>query len=456
MTTYNSYDIRQLVDELVGSKIRIRGRLHTTRKTGQLCFMVLRYQNISIQAVAHKKGVNDFNDLVKMPTESVIILKGLLKSSPFDINFTSYKKIELEVEGWELVTRSEPLSFSIDDANDFGNGIRSDVGNQVRYDHRWLDLRTPVNNAIFKLQSGISTLFREYLVTNNFVEIHSPKTIGVKSEGGANVFALKYFDRDAYLAQSPQLYKQMAINADMDRVFEVGPIFRAEYSFSNRHLCEFTGLDLEMTISESNNYNELIHMIWGTMIHIFDGLQTNYKQEIETVRYKLPFTDLVYQKEPLIINWLTGITLLKEAGFEQNPMDDLSTENERELGNIIKTKYNSDIFVLFGYPTTVRPFYTMRSEEDPSFTYSWDIIMRGQEISSGAQREHRYDVLLTQVVECGVDPTSLHDYIASFSNGSFPHGGTGFGLERILTFFLELGNIRQASLCPRDPKRLNP
>jgi aspartyl-tRNA synthetase len=174
------------------------------------------------------------------------------------------------------------------------------------------------------------------------------------------------------------------------------------------------------------------------------------------VRYKLPFTDLVYQKEPLIINWLTGITLLKEAGFEQNPMDDLSTENERELGNIIKTKYNSDIFVLFGYPTTVRPFYTMRSEEDPSFTYSWDIIMRGQEISSGAQREHRYDVLLTQVVECGVDPTSLHDYIASFSNGSFPHGGTGFGLERILTFFLELGNIRQASLCPRDPKRLNP
>ena len=179
-----------------------------------------------------------------------------------------------------------------------------------------MDLRAPVNNAIFKIQSGVVNVFRDYLINNNFIEIHTPKLIGAVSEGGASAFSLKYFDNLAFLAQSPQLYKQMAINADFDRVFEIGPVFRAEKSMTHIHLCEYVGLDLEMTIAPNENYSEVLRLMWSLLVYTFDMIKTKFATEINTIKDKLPFQDLVYWKDPLIIEFQEGVKMLREGGFD--------------------------------------------------------------------------------------------------------------------------------------------
>ena len=450
-------DIRELSNNHLGKDICIRGRVHKIVIKKTIVFIILRYQTSSLQVVAIKGvlGPDIFNEIVALTNESIIDCTGLLAKSPVKIESTKYHDFELNLIKFTLISLAKPLPFQIEDANDFDQSFRSNVTNHTRMESRWVDLRVPVNNAIFKIQSSVTQYFRQHLLINGFIEIHSPKLIGIASEGGAEVFELKYFDKTAYLAQSPQLYKQMAINSDFDRVFEIGPVFRAENSITGRHMCEFIGLDFEMTIPLGKDYREVQQFLWSTLVYIFDMLRSQCTAELSIIKEKIPFDYPVYPEEPLIIGFKDCVQILREDGKLQPDFEDLSSENEKRLGEIIKERFNSDLFIIDKYPTKVRPFYTKRSD-DPNYSNSYDVIFRCTEICSGAQREHDYDKLMSQVVESKINPETLRYYLESFSHGSMPHGGAGLGLERIVSLYLNLGNVKMASFCPRDPKRLFP
>jgi nondiscriminating aspartyl-tRNA synthetase len=325
---------------------------------------------------------------------------------------------------------------------------------QRRLDNRILDLRVPTNQAIFRLQAAVCQLYRETMMTQGFMEIHTPKMLGGSSEGGANVFAFKYFGKDACLAQSPQLYKQMAIMADFGRVYEIGPVFRAEKSFTPRHLCEFTGLDFEMEIKES--YMEVLDSIEETFSHMFAGLESRYKEYLNVVCDQYPFTDFKMKTPVVKLTFQEGVDLLKEHGVEQDAHDDLDTVNEKTLGRLVREKYDTDFYILHKYPVAARPFYTMPHPDDDRYTCSYDVFMRGEEIISGAQRIHDVDLLIKKAEEKGMDISTLKSYIDSFKYGAYPHGGVGIGMERVVKYYLNLHNIKKTSMFPRDPQRLQP
>ena len=417
-------------------------------------------------------------DMIKyisgLPVESIVDVEGVVSIPNEPIDSCSQKMVELQITSFKCVTRSiQPMPFQMEDAmrpdcekesdvghyegNDSLANKRSDglptVGLENRLDYRWIDLRTPANQGIFRIESMVGVLFRGLLVDRGFIELHSPKLLKGSSEGGADVFTLDYFDQKACLAMSPQLQKQQVCAcAGFEKVFVTGPVFRAENSHTRRHLCEFTGFDMEMVIKE--HYDEVLDVFSDLFIHIFDGLNKRCKTEIEAVREQHPFEDLKYLNPTLKLTYAEGCALLRSAGVDQDDYDDLSTENEKKLGDLVSEKYGTDFFFMDKYPLSVRPFYTMPCPKNPKLSNSYDFFIRGQEILSGAQRIHTTDLLEERAKAWGVD---LDDaYLNSFKNGALPHGGGGIGLERVVMLFLGLPNIRKAAWFPRDPKRLSP
>lgn len=301
---------------------------------------------------------------------------------------------------------------------------------------------------------------REFLLKNEFVEIHTPKLTSASSEGGADVFTTNYFGKQAFLAQSPQLYKQIMINSDFPRVFEIGPVFRAEKSNSKRHLTEFTGFDIEMVIEK--DYTEVHNMLFMLLYTTFGKL---YAKHEDLIRMATGKCDKIAMKK-IVVPYQEAIVLLNENLSEgEKPLqfgDDLSSAQEKQLGEIIKERSGSDFFILNKFPMNLRPFYTMpippENDGEMQYSKSYDIILRGQEILSGAQRNNNYEDLKNMARTKGLSEESMNSisfYLESFKNGSFPHGGGGFGLERLLANFLGLDEIRMTSLFPRDPKRLD-
>lgn len=489
------YRINEIDESLIGSNIEIHGRIHNIRALPKVCFIILRDQIHSIQCVIskpkQKKEVQIdtnigpdpeialFDKCTGLKTEAYVKIGGVIIQLPGNVkqvNFTSHKNFEFKITSIELISDTVlELPFALEDVNhlydsktdghtdtsdkDEVESRRNKVHLHTRLNNRAFDLRAPFNNCIFKVQSGVCEFFRNYLTQEGFMEIHSPKIIGTPSEGGAAVFKVNYFGTDVFLAQSPQLYKQMCINADFNRVFEIGPVFRAENCASHRHLCEFVGLDIEMALSPNNgigvDYHEIIRTFWGMLVHVFENINRKYQKDIDYIKSLHEFEDLKYSREPFILNFRDGVTLLQNAGFEQSFLDDLSTRNEWELGRLVKEQFGYDLFVLDKYPLCVRPFYTMPANDD-IYSHSFDVIMRGQEISSGAQRINDYTQLTNRLKEMNLDPQYLYHYLESFKYGSRPHGGCGFGLERIVMLFLDLENVRETSLFPRDPTRVVP
>lgn len=448
----------------VGETVWIRGRVQESRGKGSVAFLMLRERQATVQGVLDAKRGNS-KDMIKwttsLPLESVVDVQGEVVKPEVEIQSTSQKGVEVLVKKIFCVSKAaQELPFQLRDAmrpeDGTEGGIR--VNMDTRLDNRILDLRTPVNQAIFRIQSETIQLFREFLLTNKFVELHSPKLIGGASEGGASCFTLKYFNRDACLAQSPQLYKQMAMCADFERVFEIGPVFRAENSNTHRHLCEFTGLDLEMTFKE--HYSEVLDVLDELFKFIFKGLSERCKKEIDIFHQQYPAEPFTWIEETPRLSFSEGVQMLREAGCANIPDDisefDLSTEQEKMLGRLVKEKYKTDFYMLLQYPLKVRPFYTMPDPHNKMFSNSYDFFMRNEEIISGAQRVHDADLLTQRCLECRVPPSSIQTYIDSFRLGTAPHGGAGIGLERVVMLFLGAKNIRQVSLFPRDPKRLTP
>lgn len=458
-------------DHKPGDTVWLRGRLHSIRVKGGSCFLVLRQDSFNtVQATFFKDKENPeasqkmIKYLKSLTVESIIDLEGTIVEA--DVKSCSIQDVELQIGRIHTVSKADAiLPFLVEDAARSEAEVDASqetdrpfprLGQELRLDNRWMDLRAPANNAIMRIQSAICQLFRESLYAQGFCEIHTPKLIAGESESGAGVFKTDYFGSEACLAQSPQLYKQMAISSDLTRVFEIAPVFRAENSNTRRHLCEFTGLDLEMAIND--HYMETLEVVHNVFKHIFSGLETRWAKELAVIREQYASEPVTFTEEPCVIHWEEGMELVKEAGFDiGDGMGDLTGAMELALGKAVKEKYGTDFFMLDKYPAEIRPFYTMPNPDDSRFSNSYDMFLRGQEICSGAQRCHDPDLVVEILDQKGIEMgEGLKTYIESFRHGVSPHAGAGIGLERVVFLYLGLDNVRKASMFPRDPNRCTP
>ncbi|KAI9931512.1 hypothetical protein ASPWEDRAFT_49696 [Aspergillus wentii DTO 134E9] len=451
-----------------GQEIIFTARLHVIRRmSAKLVFLVFRQQMSTFQGVLHEqpgvKSIAMVHWAEHLRLGTIVRVRGTIQTPGVPVLGCTIHDVELAVDEIHVVVRrEEPVPFSIYEAElrtaeeERVEGRRSRIPDRTRLSNRLLDLRTPTSQSIFRIQSGLSNLFRTALDDQGFVEIHTPKLQGAATESGASVFEVNYFGRNAFLAQSPQLAKQMAIAADFGRVYEIGAVFRAENSNTHRHLTEYTGLDLEMAIEE--HYHEMLDVLDAAIKSILKGVYGRHRREVEIVKQQFPSEDLVWLDETPIIRFADGIKILNESGWlneDGNPLpedDDLSTRDEIRLGELIKEKYHTDYYILDKFPTSARPFYTMPDPEDSRFTNSFDIFVRGQEIVSGGQRIHDPHLLEENMRRVGINPDSMEEYMEGFRWGAPPHAGAGIGLERLLMLILKLGNIRLASMFHRDPK----
>nr|GMD04675.1 aspartate--tRNA ligase 2, cytoplasmic-like [Ipomoea batatas] len=443
-------DIGALTAELKDKEVLIRGRAQTIRAVGKkIAFIVVRKRGFTVQCVLTVAPDLVSAQMVKYATslskESIVDVEGVVSVPNVQIKGAT-QQVEVQIRKLYCVSKAAPtLPITIEDASRSEAEIEKAlqegeqlvrVNQDTRLNNRVLDIRTAANQGIFRVQSQVANAFRQFLLSESFFEIHTPKLIAGSSEGGSAVFRLEYKGQPACLAQSPQLHKQMAICGDFNRVFEIGPVFRAEDSFTHRHLCEFTGLDVEMEIDE--HYSEVMDVVDRLFVAMFDSLNENCQKELEAIGRQYPF-------EPL-----------KEAGIDVDPLGDLNTESERKLGQLVLEKYGTEFYILHRYPLAVRPFYTMPCYNNSAYSNSFDVFIRGEEIISGAQRVHVPELLTKRAEECGIDVKTISTYIDSFRYGAPPHGGFGVGLERVVMLFCALNNIRKTSLFPRDPQRIAP
>ncbi|SMQ46332.1 unnamed protein product [Zymoseptoria tritici ST99CH_3D7] len=465
-------DIRSLKTDQVGQMVCFRARLHNIRKlSAHLVFIELRQQTATVQGILHEHGSVSQGFVYwaeHLHIESIVVVKGVVqepKSKQGEIIGVSIHNLEIHIHEMHVEGQpTEPLAFTVHEAEVTkaetqveGDG-RHRVSDRARQHNRIIDLRTTASQGIFRVQSAVCQAFRAHLSSLGFMEIHTPKLQGAASESGASVFKVDYFGRPAFLAQSPQLGKQMCIAADFPRVFEIGPVFRAENSNTHRHLTEFTGLDLEMAIDE--HYHEVLRVLDSTFKAIFKHVYDNCQDEIKVVKRQFPHEDLVWLDETPIIPFAEGIRILNESGYrdehgkELSENEDMGTRDEIALGAVIKEKYKTDYYVLDKFPASARPFYAMPDPNNPELTNSFDIFLRGQEILSGGQRIHDANMLVEKMEKLKMDPRTLDEYMTGFEWGAPPHGGGGIGMERILMLLLKLGDIRNATLFARDPRSL--
>jgi len=427
----------------IGETVKIQGFLQTLRDQKKMQFLILRDTSGLVQAAFWKQGNPALADLISpLPAESVLTLTGKVIDNPI----VKLGGIEIQLETLEVHAQSEaqlpfdPFSETLPMVD-------------FRMDWRYLDLRRPENLLIFKVQTTAEAAMREYWVKHDFIEIHTPKIVGAPSESGAELFTLEYFDRKAYLAQSPQFYKQMAMAAGFDRVFEIGPVFRADPSFTSRHMTEFTGVDMEMSWVES--HEEVMAFEENLLQYTYQKVKDAHGDEIKRLlNFDLVVPTVPFPRLPMA----RALEILKEVGY-QIPADkkgDIDPGGERALAKYVKEHYDHDFVFVTDWSITVRPFYHMRYADNPGITKSFDLIASGLEITTGAQREHRLDVLTKQAIEKGLHLEPIQFYIDFFRFGCPPHGGFGLGLSRLLMVMLGLQNVRDAVFLFRGPNRLTP
>jgi nondiscriminating aspartyl-tRNA synthetase len=433
---------RVLVGQLgtrIGDQVRVCGWVQTLRLQRRMQFVVLRDETGAVQLTNRRDVLPELDEqLDALTVGSAIALTGRVVEAPQ----VKLGGIEVLVDSIDSVSIAEqPLP------------IAETTSPDLRMDWRFLDLRAPRQHLIFRIGDLFEQCMRSFLLSRGFTELHTPKLMAAASESGAEVFRVEYFGSSAYLAQSPQFYKQMAIAAGFDRVMEVGPVFRAEPSFTSRHSTEFTGLDLEMAWIDS--VDDVMRMEEELLAHAVAGVRDVYGQEIEEVfgtelvvpPTPFPRMTLAEAREQLLqVGW--------QPGDRSSP--DLDGEGERMLSKLVADKFGHQFVFLTDYPVSVRPFYHMRPADNPSVTCSFDLIWNGLEVTTGAQREHRYDVLAAQAAEKGISLESISHYANCFRYGCPPHGGLGIGINRLLMKLLSLPSIREATLFFRGPNRLTP
>jgi nondiscriminating aspartyl-tRNA synthetase len=433
---------RTLIRELpgaVGERVTVRGWVHALRDQKRMQFVIVRDETGLAQVVlAKEEPASELNGAVSALTpESAVTITGTVVTD----ERVKLGGLELRLEELAVDSLAEPeLPVSADSALD------------KRIDWRYLDLRHPERRLIFEVQTAIEQAMREVWAQEHFIEIHTPKFMGSASESGAELFKVEYFDGAAYLAQSPQFYKQMAMAAGFGRVFEIGPVFRANPSFTSRHDTEFTSVDVEIAWIDSHEDVMAFEERW--LAQVFAAVKESHGAAIEStfgaelVVPSLPFPRLTLEQAK---------EQLRESGHEPpGAGHDLDPPSERALSALVRERDGHEFTFVTDYPSTVRPFYHMRHADDPTLTKSFDLLWRGIELTTGAQREHRHEQLLAQALEKRVDVDPISYYLDFFRFGAPPHGGFGFGLTRLLMQMLGQENVREVTFLYRGPHRLTP
>ena len=426
---------RIYVNELkkhVDKEVMVKGWVHRIHNLGRIKFITLRDKTGLIQLVVEGEPEES------MRLEAAVTAEGTCRE-----NEKATGGLEIQVTSLAIVGKAnyEVLPFPVNK--------EEPVHLETRLDHRTISLRPAKARAPFVIQQAIVEAFRSYLTTRHFSEIHTPKILAAGTEGGSEMFTVTYFDTRAFLAQSPQFYKQMMVGAGFERVFEIGHAYRAELHNTWRHLNEYVSLDFEMGFIESEH--DIMDMEEGFMKMLIPYLEEYCSEELDLLGAVLPkVTDI-----PRMSLAEAQQVLLKEYG-KPSPPGNLDAEGEALLAEHILENYNSEFVFITKYPTAKRPVYTMPYEDDPSVTKSFDLLFRGLEITTGGQRIHDYYHLMDNMKKFDLDPSEFSFYTESFRYGMPPHGGLAIGLERITMKLCGLNNIREATLLPRDLKRLTP
>jgi aspartyl-tRNA synthetase, archaeal type len=413
--------------------VLLKGWVHKIRDLSHVSFIMLRDKSGIIQLVCTKEQIKGLR------LENAIEVKGIVRE-----NEKAPRGMEIEVSSIEVAGKVfyDKLPFEI-------QSYKDKAALETQLDFRTISLRIPKKKAIFKVQNEIETAFRAFFKSNYFEEIHTPKITHSGTEGGSEVFTVNYFNRRAFLSQSPQFWKQMMVGAGFERVFEVGFAYRAELHNTWRHLNEYVSLDVEMGFIKDET--ELMDIEEKFLNYLYKHLKETCSEELKMFNVELP-EQLTIPRIPLAE---AQDILLKEFN-KKSPVGNIDNEGEALFHKYIKEKYNTDFVFLTEYPTAKRPMYAMEREDDAEITKSFDLIFKGVEITTGGQRIHDYEMLKAKMERMGIKVEDFDFYLNTFKYGMPPHGGFAIGLERITMQILGLGNIREASLFPRDMKRLTP
>jgi len=417
-----------------GEEIVLAGWASEVKNLGKIAFIKLRDRSGYVQLTA-LKDFPQFSDVANLTKESVIAIVGKVKQGK---QKSGAKEVTLQT--LEVLSPSDP-QLPIDITGKIQTSL------DKRLDNRFLDLRMPRNLAIFKIRSTINWSIRRFLMKENFIEMQTPKIVSAGAEGGATLFPVVYFDKKAFLSQSQQLYKQMMLIAGFDKIFEIGPSFRAEKSHTMRHFTEFTQLDFEMAFI--NDEDDVLKVIERLFVQVCKDVNEACAEQLRLLGVTIDIPKIPFPR----ITYAQCLELLKAEGHEVKEGEDTGTEEEKLLGEIVKRKFKSDAFFIKKFPYKLRPFYIMT---DGDVSRAIDFIYRGTELVSGGQREHRYDVLCKQISGNGLDLKNFTFYTDPFKYGAPPHGGFGMGIDRLTMKLLGIENVREATLFPRDPDRIVP
>ncbi|AEO54668.1 hypothetical protein MYCTH_2297473 [Thermothelomyces thermophilus ATCC 42464] len=487
-------NLKTLGEEHVGKTVELRAWLQNARMQGaKMAFVELREEgNWSIQGVvaANPEGTPVSRQMVKwvgaINPESFVVVEAKVQKPLEPVKSCRVSNYELHITkcfvhaaapnvlGMTLAAANRPIAnFSdeeppveqeVEKLSIAGEGPGIPAATMLTHlDNIVMHKRSAVQQAIADIRAEMKELYRSYLRSHGFKEFEPPCLIGAASEGGANVFRLPYFEKDAYLAQSPQFYKQIEIAGGRKRVFSIGPVFRAENSNTPRHMTEFTGLDMEMEIKK--DYHEVVYMLEGVLLYMFREIKERCRDEIALVRSVYPAEEFLLPEpgKEVRLTFAEGQKLLREEGPEEfrnvSDDEDMSTPQEKALGAIIRKKYNTDFYVLDKFPEGARPFYAKEDPTNRKVTNAYDLFMRGQEICSGGQRINDPVELEARIRTKGIDPASpgIKEYVDIFRQAGVPaHGGGGIGLDRVVAWYLNLPSVHLAAFYPRTPKRLLP
>ncbi len=429
----------------IGEKVTIAGWVNSRRDHGKIIFIDIRDRSGLVQTVVIPDQKEAQEKAKKVRDEFVLEIKGLVKERPGGTNNDKVElgNVELEIEEIKIISSMQeemPVEINKD--------LKINLETLLNY--RSLVLRNTKVQAIFKIYATLLKAYAESLRKDDFLEIKTPKILSNATEGGANFFKIKYFDRSAFLAQSPQFYKQAGVGV-FERVFEIGTVFRAEPHFTSRHLNEYVSLDAEMGFIEG--FEDIMSQLEKVIRYVIKEIKKNHTTELKL--YAEEDVKIPSQEFPRLSLKKAKEILKKEFGKEIEQAD-IDPEGERLIGEYVKKTWESDFVFLTRYPTSVRPFYTMPDLKDPTLTDSFDLIFRGVEIATGGQRIHLYKQLVDSMKKHKLNPNDYKHYLDNFRYGMPPHGGWGMGSERIVQKILGLNNIKEAALFPRDVKRLTP
>lgn len=420
----------------IGKTVMIHGSIYKIRKMSDFAFVLLRTKRRVVQCV-YSKEFSRFSS-EQLIEESCVRATAYVAAE--ERSKTGYDLRLLELEILSKPEESSPIVI---------NNKRVDTSIENLLNYRPVTLRNEKERAIFKIQEGICRGFRNFLQREHFTEIHTPKIVYAGAEGGANIFHLNYFGKDAYLAQSPQFYKQMMVGV-YERVFEIAPVFRAEKHDTSRHLNEYISVDFEMGYIES--FEDIMQMETKMLKDTMAFLQENYSEEISLLKVKLP----VIEEIPAIRFAETKELVSETYNRPIGDYEDFEPEEEKLLCEIIKKKTGSEFVFVTHYPSKKRPFYAMESRENPEETLSFDLLFRGLEVTTGGQRIHNYKEQIAKMERRGMTAELFESYLMMHKYGMPPHGGLGLGLERLTSKLLNQENVRFASLFPRDINRVTP